>query len=707
MNKKYFTNIGKDQELYMDIVGNYKYDENEGMLIEENGIHPALNISNEPMINVMSDTEFQKRVAKVFQMISDVLEKSYGPYGSSSIIENYPYHYMTKDGFSIMKYITLSKKYNIIDDAIRGLIVGPCNKLNFLVGDGTTTAILATNKIYQSYMDKHDDIMEFRVPPRDIMKSYNNVKDLIIKELDNETEKINVENHDEMVNIINKIAYITSNGDEEITKLFTELYDELGYPIIDVVKAPDGITKKRIIDGYHYDLVLKDAIYVNNDDRTATYKNMDVIMIDHKVSADIFNYILLPLNNECAFNNRHLLVIAPSYDDVAMLRMRQLLLDEYKQTHDVNMVLTVANINFGNNRDCYDDLAMLLNTTVLTRTMVSDIIKYTTENDDVRIYNIIDINNRNIKDITITTRHISDNDDTKYTLTKVVDTGNISNDNKIPLFDTFNIRCGYAGNVRISMEESDGGVFNNLIYDKEIYDKTIKNIEVLLEEAVRKNEKLGTLDFMSDRIRTRLFKLKMKIGSIEVGGVSQLSVDMLKDSVDDTVKATSSAFYNGIVRGCSVSTLRAINYARKSESLTDLERIIINCIFDGFKNLYKSLLNSRYHYIGDKDLIITEDISYQDIYKILLDDYNLNLGNEYDILPLISRVISEDGDDITSIYELLIFMSMHKNSAIDLTSGEFNENVINTARTDKEVLIASTDLIGLLITGNQLIVMDN
>ena len=49
---------------------------------------------------------------------------------------------------------------------------------------------------------------------------------------------------------------------------------------------------------------------------------------------------------------------------------------------------------------------------------------------------------------------------------------------------------------------------------------------------------------------------------------------------------------------------------------------------------------------------------------------------------------------------------MHKNSAIDLTTGEFNEDVINTARTDKEVMIASTDLIGLLITGNQLIVME-
>ena len=691
----------------MKIVGNYEYDEKEGMLLETEEVHPSLDISNKPMINVMSDTEFQKRVSEVFQMISDVLEKSYGPYGSSSIIENYPYHYMTKDGFSIMKYISLSKKYNIIDDAIRGLIVGPCNKLNFLVGDGTTTAILATNKIYQSYMDKYNDILDFRVPPRDIMKSYNKVKDLIIKELDNETEKVNVENHDEMVKIINKIAYITSNGDEEITNLFTELYDELGYPIIDVVKAPDGITKKRIIDGYHYDLILKDAIYVNNDDRTATYKNMDVIMIDHKVSADIFNHILLPLNSECAFNNRHLLVIAPSYDDVAMLRMRQLLLDEYKQTHDVNMVLTVANINFANNRDCYDDLAMLLNTTILTRTMVADIIKFTTENDDVKISNIIDVNNRNIKDLSITVKHM---DEDGYIvndmITKTIDNGEVVDNVRISLFDEFNIRCGYAGSVRISMEESDGAVFNDLIYDKEIYDRTIRNIEVDLEESVRKNENLGTLDFHSDRIRTRLFKLKMKIGSIEVGGVSQLSIDMLKDSVDDTVKATSSAFYNGIVKGCSVSTLRAINYARKSEGLNDVERLIINCIFNGFKNLYKSLLNSRYHYIGNKELILTENTTYQEIYKVLVDDYKLNLGDEYNVLPLISRVIEEDGDEITSIYELLIFMSMHKNSAIDLTTGEFNEDVINTARTDKEVMIASTDLIGLLITGNQLIVME-
>ena len=47
--------------------------------------------------------------------------------------------------------------------------------------------------------------------------------------------------------------------------------------------------------------------------------------------------------------------------------------------------------------------------------------------------------------------------------------------------------------------------------------------------------------------------------------------------------------------------------------------------------------------------------------------------------------------------------SRKTNSVLDVTTGEFTEDVINSTETDREVLNATVDLLSLLITGNQLV----
>ena len=157
----------------------YEYDDN----YNEYRVHPLLDMSESPAINVMSASLFQERVSEIFQMTANVLAKSYGPYGSSSIISEYPYHHVTKDGFSIMKKLSFSKDFTIVDDAIKGLIETPCSRLNYAVGDGTTTAIIAVNAIYQAYLDHEDEIKKENIPPRDILTAYNKIRDEIVEAL--------------------------------------------------------------------------------------------------------------------------------------------------------------------------------------------------------------------------------------------------------------------------------------------------------------------------------------------------------------------------------------------------------------------------------------------------------------------------------------------------------------------------------------------
>jgi 60 kDa chaperonin 2 len=657
-------------------------------------LYNFIDLDDTPQINVVDDRTFQKRVATIFNMISNALVKSYGPYGSSSIIINYPYHHMTKDGYSIAKYLTMSKKRNEVDDAIKNLIIGPCTKLNFLVGDGTTTAIVAVNNIYQAYMKEYDNIKEFNLPPRDILNAYKSVTNMIIEKLENyEITKIDTDNHDKMVETISNVAYISSNGDSEVTKLISDMYDELGFPLITVKKAPDGITKSTITKGYHFDMVIRDALYVNNEDRVAKYKNCDVLLFDHVIGMDCYENILKPLAKYSKILGRHLVVSAPSYDNVAMVTISRELMKEYKETHDVGLVLTTCQTSFGNNRDRYDDLAILLNTTIINMGLERLILDNITSNNGSLVLEYIDMNNRNLKGIYVASKRSNpDNKDVPY----VLDDGTITDDERMINLKPESIRCGFAGSVELGME--NGSVFDDLTYDEELYNKTLDTIQVAYDKSINKNAELGNMDVVSERLQERLFTLKMKLGVIEVGGNSQLSQQVLYDSVIDSVKATESAYRYGVVKGCSTSTLRAALRVLDSFDPDMIEYQICKFIVNGFVSVYKELLYSRYDNVEIEN---TEPWS---------SVYNLQLIESMGIRPSTTSnndvKLSKD-IEIDDIFDVIISYSIDSGLPLDITTGNYTPNIINSAKTDIEVLKTSADLIGLLITGNQLIITDH
>lgn len=686
----------------------YEYDENDN----EYRVHPLLDMSESPAINVMSASLFQERVSEIFQMTADVLAKSYGPYGSSSIISEYPYQHVTKDGFSIMKKLSFSKDFTIVDDAIKGLIETPCSRLNYAVGDGTTTAIIAVNAIYQAYLDHEDEIKKENIPPRDILTAYNKIRDEIVEALKAETEYVDTTNHDEMVDTMTKIAYISANGDEEITNLIHDLYDKLDYPLIEIKKAPDGKTKYTVSEGYHFNAILKDSIYVNNDDFTGEYHNVDILIFDHKITMDCFKSIILPLNEECRKLRRHLVIIAPTYDDVAMLNISRTLNGEFKATNDVNLILMVGSMVNGINRALCEDLAVVLNTTIINMGLEKDFMNEI--NNGVSVTSLIDINNRNIPGLVVSVR---DGDRIGWSN----DTGSITDEHRAVELTKDAIRAGYAENAILGM--NDGSTFDGLYYNEFLYDKTINNIRHKLTEAQKRSESVNTYNFEAKDLQKRLFNLQMKIGTIEVGGESTLSQELMYDVVDDTVKATSSAYHNGIVKGCSVSTLRAIDRVRLKGNHTDLENIIINCIRDGFRSVYKVLLSSVFDDANIRDMFDfsgeTTPEKVKEIYiKIKeITKWNINYTDFKNFVFASSDRQTTDRDDGPTtmlirttgdnLFDTIIDFSIYTACPFDLSTREYNPSIINSAKTDTEVLLASSDLISLLITGNQFIIADH
>ena len=325
---------------------------------------------SEPMINVISKEEFSKRVEKVFHLLWETLAKSFGPYGAPTLIYNYPYSHVTKDGFTIMKNLSMNTKDTFLDQGIADMAADICGRLNYTVGDGTTTAVIATNSVFKAYREaiSNGDVAFTNTRPRDIIKKYNEIKEEVIDALSKRVASIRTQDMEKLRENIKKVVYISSNADDLLTEYISDLYKELGCPGITSVLAGDGITKKKLINGYKYDIMLKDRLYINSDDKTMTLDNTDIIIFSHRVTIQTYDELLKPLNALCRMRGRHLIVAAPFFDDVAIIqKIAKELRTEYEKKKDINMVLMTYRNSSANARKLLEDFAILANTEVMSQ----------------------------------------------------------------------------------------------------------------------------------------------------------------------------------------------------------------------------------------------------------------------------------------------------------------------------------------------------
>ena len=146
--------------------------------------------TKDPAINVISKEDFEERVEAVFNLVWKTLSRSFGPYGAPTIILDYPYSHVTKDGYTIMKNLMMDTSTTLIDQSIFNMASDICGRLNYAVGDGTTTAVIATNGIYQRYRLNKGSMKDHFILPRDISRKYTNIKNDIETELRSHSHEI-------------------------------------------------------------------------------------------------------------------------------------------------------------------------------------------------------------------------------------------------------------------------------------------------------------------------------------------------------------------------------------------------------------------------------------------------------------------------------------------------------------------------------------
>lgn len=654
-------------------------------------------ITKEPSVNVVSQEKFKERVSVVFEELGDILGRSFGPYGAPTIISMYPYIHATKDGFTIAKNLVYSRNETTLDAAIHRMAMDICGRLNNTVGDGTTTAIIATNEIYRAFETYFKNA---RVVPREAMKAIESVKKDVVDKLRTGAASIQSDDPDELAENIKKVVYISSNGDDQYTEMIGDVYRQLKVPAITVEKSIDGETRCEIVEGYQAPVSLNDLLYINTDNDTMVENSLDVLVFNVSITEEIYNAIIKPLWTISHNLGRKLLIISTNYDVKALDKViGRDINNEWNRYHSSSLILTtVKNTSSMLKKKVYD-LAMLLNTTVIDRETAKAIM----EGDVTEGQSIL-------KRVNITDRGILNIFSMNENGDKVV----VTPDTKCLMHDDneFIIRAGYVDRVEIGKKN---GIFKGFYYDEVRYQKHLEEAKKDVEEAVSKYSKLGTFNLEIPMAQSRYYALSMKLATISVGADSELNQQMMVDAVDDAVKAAASAFNNGIVKGCNTSLLSCIIAIAYFHTLTKdkLRWKVASIMARGFIAVQRKVLTNAFPEILKTNFAIAEIDSddfrnrFQDTFGTTFESVFVN-ETPSSVIKCITEIYDPIYEDISEarfdVYDVVTGYAIYKDQVFDVTTKQYTDSVVNSVETDIEIMKSVSDLISILINGNQMVI---
>lgn len=551
--------------------------------------------------NVIEEAEFKNRVRKVFDMVANCLSKTLGPYGSTTILEKFGDVHITKDGWQLLKKIKFQDPTNA---NILELLINISAQVVIKVGDGSTSSIIAADALLKA-IEKDETLKHVR--PKELLDSLASIVNKICKVIEDNAIQID-KSEDATYEDIRNIASISTNGDEEIPAMIQEIYKKTNNPAIEFVKSKDNKTKVEIINGYKMPfMTYMDRLFINNDEGTCILKNPLVLMFDHKIDRDYYDTIIAQYKTKAMQENRKLLVIAPYYDQFLLDRLSRELQMQHRQLGETLEVYVRVSLMNDHMSDLYNDLSSLLGTIILTENLVLELL------------------------------------DTKKEITTE---------------EMFNM--GIDGTIERVVIGEKATLFTGFI------NKDEKRYELLMNDAVSKYEKqletdkeLSLVNDTAFKLKQRISKLKCIMGSISVGGSSELEKTANYDLVEDAVKACESAYVHGYNIGQNMAIHRALH-----ELLTEHEA------------------NNTLSFIEER------------LIKVI--------GTAF--VQVLKRVIINKSPDITNEFvDRVVDNGINAGKCLDLVNDQFTDRIINSCRTDVEILRATTSIIGLLISSNQYI----
>lgn len=293
-----------------------------------------------------NNVEFKRKIENSVKKISDYVLSTYGPFGKNILITENGQTYMTKDGVTVAKTVTGDDD---IENSILSIIKQAADKTVKDAGDGTTTAILFVQefvKIIESTL-----VAFSHLPSTEIFKMFESTLKKVCRQIEGMAFDV------ESKKMLRDVAFMASNGDDNIADLVSDLIDAVGVAgSIQIKQSKSEKTSIKIMEGLKFNSAVASTMLLGDLDEKVLLNDCVVVVSNVKIA---YTDDLLRLLADCVENKKSLFFICPDIDERALITI----VENVRRNAIRACVVSPAYI--GNEKlDVFEDIALVCGTSV-------------------------------------------------------------------------------------------------------------------------------------------------------------------------------------------------------------------------------------------------------------------------------------------------------------------------------------------------------
>ena len=458
--------------------------------------------------NVVPKETLRKVQLETMDMLKESLKPSFGPFGSNSIIKkDKGLSRYTKDGHTILSSIQVAGE---IEQSVIEDIEEETRTQAIKIGDSTTSITILSSLIFKSLAEFEKDTS---LTPATIVSKFKEVTEEICDEIKTHAQPATVDN-------MYDIAYISTNGNKNLSEELKNIYKEYGLDVyIDVKASMNGTTYLKELNGMTMDCGFLDPTLINDPDKNTCVINnpriyafkdpIDTMEMGTFLDAILYNNIVKPVKEQNPNDLVPTVILAPklsrdysAYIDSLMQTLASL---PSASRGWLNIITNIA----GCDMEQFEDICDLCGC------------KY------IKKYLDLDIQ---------------------------------ASDIEKGLAPTPETVCEFYGTAKQVVSDANKTSF---IEPKEMYDESGNSTPVFeqridyLEKQIKKLEVEGNNTTDIYTLKKRLHSLKGKMVEIYIGGVSVADRDAERDLMEDAVLNCRSASVSGVGYAANFEGYRA------------------------------------------------------------------------------------------------------------------------------------------------------
>jgi chaperonin GroEL len=249
--------------------------------------------------------EARNKLAAGVQKLTDAVKVTMGPRGRNVLIQkSYGSPSITKDGVSVAKEIELKDP---LENMGAQLVKQVASNTADEAGDGTTTATVLANAIYQEGLRN----ITAGANPVEVKRGMDKALEAILANLKASSRVINDKKE------IAQVATISANSDERIGNMIAEAMEKVGRDGVITVEEAKGINDELdVVEGMQFDRGYLSPYFINNSEKmTVELDHPFILLFDQKIS-NLKD--LLPVLEQVQKSSRPLLIIAEDVEGEAL-----------------------------------------------------------------------------------------------------------------------------------------------------------------------------------------------------------------------------------------------------------------------------------------------------------------------------------------------------------------------------------------------------